>query len=73
MLYIYKCFHNNILFKYGSLINNLIHMEDEYRKNLINQEIASLTPLGSLTLIGSLIALHVHDYLKDRESKEIEA
>ena len=35
--------------------------------------INTFSPLGSLTLLGSLIAIHVYDYLKTRESKEAEA
>lgn len=33
----------------------------------------AFTPLGSLTLLGSLIVIHIHDYLKAHESKETEA
>ena len=38
-----------------------------------NSSINNVTPLGSLTLVGSLIAIHIYDYLKNRESSEAEA
>lgn len=54
-------------------------MEDENKiekdncEEVVSTNFISYHPLGSLTLLGSIIAIQVHDYLKSRESKEVEA